>query len=218
MPAEETSHDLTTALARFQIELSAAQLETLNRYVAALWDWNQRINLTRHTDYDRFVARDVIDARMLAAQLQHGEEVLDVGSGGGVPGVIVALLRPDLQVALCESVGKKARALAEIVQATGLPLPVYHARAETVLEDFRFDSLIIRAVGPLSKLLKWFEPHWSDFTRLLLIKGPKWVEERGEARHRGLMHDLQLRRLATYRAPDHDAESVILEIRRKSAA
>ena len=217
MPQDETSPDLATALAKFQIELSEEQRETLKRYVDALWDWNQRINLTRHTDYDRFVARDVVDARMLAEQLAHGEEVLDVGSGGGAPGIIVALLRPDLQLAMCESVGKKAQALAEITKAAGLPIPVYHDRAETILEDFRFDTLTLRAVGPMAKLLKWFEPHWSAFVRLLLIKGPKWVEERSAARHLGLMNELQLRRISSYNTPGNDVESVILEIRRKPA-
>ena len=216
MSDERPTAELATALAKFQIELSPAQMIVLGRYLEALWDWNQRINLTRHTDYDRFVARDVLDARMLAEHLAHGEEVLDVGSGGGVPGVVVAIMRPDLQVSLCESVGKKAKALSEIVAATRLPIPVYHERAELVLEDFRFDSLIVRAVGPISKLLKWFAAHWSAFDRLLLIKGPKWIEERGAARHLGLMHELQLRRVATYAAPDTGAESVILEIRRKS--
>ena len=90
---------------------------------------------------------------------------------------------------------------------------VHHARAEALLEKKRFDTLLIRAVAPLAKLLTWFKPHWKNIGRLLVIKGPNWVEERGEARHRGLFNQLQLRKRATYPLAGTDSESVILEIR-----
>ena len=215
--SDELQHgELAAALDKFRINLPSQQQAAINRYAKALWEWNQRLNLTRHTDYERFVARDVMDACMIAEQLAPGEEVLDVGSGGGVPGILVAIVRPDVQVSLCESVAKRAKALTEIVKTAQLQVPVYHERAERVLEDFRFDTLTVRAVGSLAKLLKWFAPHWDSFDRLLLVKGPKWIDERGEARHLGLMNELQLRRAVAYAAPDTGAESVILEIRRKS--
>jgi 16S rRNA (guanine527-N7)-methyltransferase len=70
-------------------------------------------------------------------------------------------------------------------------------------------------VAKLRKLLEWFRPHWPSIGRLLLIKGPAWVEERGEARHYGLMHALSLRKLAAYPLPGTDSESVILQIAAK---
>ena len=114
-----------------------------------------------------------------------------MGSGGGVPGVVLAIVRGDLQISLSESVAKKARVLADIVQRLGLPTPVLHARAEDILTEPRFNTLVVRAVARLKKLLEWFRPHWGSFDRLLVLKGPSWVEERGEARHYGLMHDLR---------------------------
>jgi len=83
-------------------------------------------------------------------------------------------------------------ALEEIVRGLELPTPIYACRAEHLLGDFRFDAVVARAVGPLWKMLKWFEPHWLYIGRLLAIKGPKWPEERGEARHRGYMGKLNL--------------------------
>jgi len=74
---------------------------------------------------------------------------------------------------------------------------------------------VVRAVARLKKLLEWFQPHWGAFDRLLILKGPSWVEERGEARHYGLMHELALRKLATYPLPGSESESVLLQIRRK---
>ena len=71
-------------------------------------------------------------------------------------------------------------------------------RTEKILRDERFDATIARAVGPLAKLLTWLQPHWLSAGRLLAIKGPKWSEERGEARHLGLLHGLELRKAAEY--------------------
>ena len=155
------------------------------------------------------------DSLAIAGFLASKEKVLDVGTGGGVPGVVLAIVRDDLHVSLSESVGKKARAVADIVEQLALPVPVLHARAEDILAGQRFDTLVVRAVARLKKLLEWFRPHWGAFDRLLVLKGPSWVEERGEARHYGLMHDLALRKLATYPLPGAQSESVLLQIRRR---
>lgn len=208
----ETSPTLIDALARENIELSPDQIEQLDRYCRLLWEWNERLNLTRHTDYDKFVSRDLRDSLEVAKWIGEGTDVLDVGSGGGVPGIVLAVVRPDLELSMCESVGKKAKVLSEIVAQLDLPIAVYAARAEDVLEDMRFATLTARAIGPLWKMLTWFQPHWASIDQLLAIKGPAWVDERGEARHRGLMHNLDLRKLASYPMPGTESESVILRI------
>jgi 16S rRNA (guanine527-N7)-methyltransferase len=208
-PPDDT---LAAALTRHDIKLPGPQVERLERYCRLLWDWNQKLNLTRHTDCDRFVARDLIDALALAEHIEPAERVLDVGSGGGLPGVILAVVREDLDVALCESVAKKAKALDDIVRRMGLSVPVLHGRAEDLLGPRRFNTLVIRAVARLAKLLRWFRPRLQFFDRMLLVKGPAWVEERAEARHHGLLENLALRRLATYTTPGTEAESVVLQV------
>lgn len=162
---------LTEALIAHGAPLDDAIAAKLDEYVQVVWEMNQSLNLTRHTDYDRFVARDVLDSLALAGQLRPGAEILDLGSGGGVPGVIIAILRPDVQVSLCDSVTKKAKALEQIIHRLQLAVPVYHARAEDLLEDFRYDAIVCRAVAPLKKLLTWLAPHWASFDQLLAIKG-----------------------------------------------
>jgi 16S rRNA (guanine527-N7)-methyltransferase len=206
---------LSAVLAAHQIELPAPQVALLERYCELLWDWNTKINLTRHTDYEKFVARDVVDSLVFAKFLAPKERVLDVGTGGGVPGIVLAIVRDDLKVSLAESIGKKSKAVADIVERLGLPTPVFHARVETILPKNHFATLVVRAVARMRNLLEWFRPHWNSFDRLLLIKGPAWVDERGEARHYGLMHDLALRKLASYPLPGTDSESVLLQIRPK---
>src|SRR4029453_17337716 len=88
---------LDELLAAEGIRLKPEQVDQLDLYRRLLWSWNERMNLTRHTTLEKFVTRDVIDSQQLAALLRRGERVLDVGTGGGVPGVILAILRPDLK-------------------------------------------------------------------------------------------------------------------------
>lgn len=207
------SSSLAEGLDRRGLHLPSQQVEMLERYARLLWDWNTKINLTRHTDWDRFIDRDVVDSLELAKLLDADERVLDVGTGGGVPGVVLAILRPDLHVSLIDSVGKKARVVEDIVQQLGLDAPVYQAAVRDHLGDEWYDTLTIRAVASLDKLLTWFKGQWGGFGRLLLIKGPAWVEERNQARHKGLLHGLELRRRTAYPMPGTSSESVILEIR-----
>ncbi|WP_254510303.1 16S rRNA (guanine(527)-N(7))-methyltransferase RsmG [Anatilimnocola floriformis] len=203
---------LPAALARHKIELPADRVEVLDRYCKLLWDWNEKINLTRHTTYEKFVTRDLVDTLQLASLVHPQEEILDVGSGGGVPGLTLAIIRPDLEVTLSDTVGKKARVLEDLVKKLKLHVPVFNARTETLLDDTRWDALTIRAVGPLAELLTWFRPHWASINRLLVIKGPKWKEEQAEASRRALLRELELKVGAEYPLAGTESNSVILKI------
>lgn len=216
-PTASTDKDsLAAALARHQVELDDDQIELLDRYAKALWRWNEQLNLTRHTDYERFVSRDVVDSMALEPFLDAGQRVLDVGTGGGVPGIVLAIVRPDLEVTLCDSVAKKAKVAEAIVAELGLNVVVRHAAAQELLDRQEFDVLVARAVAPLAKLLGWFSGKWSRFDRLLVIKGPAWIEERHAAREAGLLRKLELRKLTSYPLPGTQSESVVLSISAKA--
>jgi len=212
--SEPASPTLTAAIEKLGLEIPREAIKPLEEYCRRLWDWNEKINLTRHTNFDLFARRDLLDAWHLAKLLNAGEDILDVGSGGGVPGIVVAILRPDVQVSLCDSVGKKAKVLDDIVEKMKLPIPVHAMRVQAVLEDYRYSSLIARAVGSLEKICEWLKDDWHNFDRLLALKGPKWIEERGAARHRGLLKGIELRRLSSYPMPGTESEGVILQLRR----
>ena len=216
MSAAETTN-LAQKLAEYGLDVPEDRIALLDRFRTALWRWNEQLNLTRHTTLDKFVGRDVVDSLQLAQLLRSGERVLDVGTGGGVPGLVLAICRPDLRVNVCESTQKKARVAQAIVQELALPVQVYACRAEEVLELQTFDTLTVRGVAALAKILAWFQPYWEAFDRLLLVKGQRWVDERGEARHMGLLKSLELRKAATYLTRETGAESVILSIRRENS-
>lgn len=207
---------LNAALDEVGLSLPPEQRDQLDHYRGLLWQWNEKLNLTRHTDFRTFASRDIVDSVQLSRLLGTGEQVLDVGSGGGVPGIVLAILRPDLDLCLCESVGKKAKVLDRIVADLGLPIAVHHGRAEGLLEEFGFDTLVARAIGPLWKVCTWFEPHWHAISRVLLIKGPRWLDERAAARERGLLKGLELRRVAEYPMSGTSSSSVIVELTRSS--
>lgn len=217
MSMTEEQSTFEAMLGKFEIELASGQIELLSQYCQLLWDWNSKLNLTRHTDFEKFVSRDLVDTLELSKLLRTDEEVMDVGTGGGVPGIVLAVLRPDLQVTLCESVGKKCQALDSMLQSLGLPITLFNARAESLLDDFRFDATIARAVGPLWKMCFWFKDHWLSVGRLLAVKGPNWTEERKEARHRGLLHGVEMRKVVSYPMSGTDSESVILKLWPKGA-
>jgi 16S rRNA (guanine527-N7)-methyltransferase len=211
-PSPDSTESLESALRRRGIDLPPEQQALLDCYCRLLWDWNEKLNLTRHTSYEKFVDRDVVDSLQLAALIESGERVLDVGTGGGVPGIILAITRPDLEVALCESMAKKAKAVTDIVQRLGLDVAVYHARAEAVLQEEQFDTLAIRAVAPLERLMTWFKPVRGSFDQMLVTKGPAWTEERAKARERQLHKIFNLRKEAEYTIPGTDVKSVVLRI------
>lgn len=209
-----SNESLERELARLQLELPDDHVGRLSDYASQLWDHNSRLNLTRHTDFRTFAQRDVLDSVKLSSLLQPSEAVIDFGSGGGVPGLLITILRPDLKVTLVECVTKKVRVLEQMVSALDLPVEVVDDRIEKVLGERDCDTLTARAVGPLQKMLPWFRGKWDAFGRMLLVKGPRWTEERKDAEQKGLLEEVSLACVLSYPMPGRDSESVVLELRR----
>ena len=213
----KTINEFQQSLQKF--EVSAPELQSddicdrIQQYCVLLWHKNQQVNLTRHTDWDKFVSRDLVDTLQISSLIEQGSEVLDVGSGGGVPGLLLAILRPDLEVSLAESVGKKALILAEFSEVLGVHVQIYNERAENILSDFRYDITMARAVGSISKMCTWFEGRWPYIGKLLAIKGPGWVNERDEAEEKGLLQGIEIDIRSQYPTPGTEWDSYILEIK-----
>jgi 16S rRNA (guanine527-N7)-methyltransferase len=162
-----------------------------------------------------FVTRDLLDTLELSKHIPPKAKILDVGSGGGVPGIPLAILRPDISVTLCDSVGKKAMALQDMVKSLGLTVPVHADRAESILKKNRFHFVTARAVASIAKMIGWFIPFWGAAGKLLLIKGPKWIEERNLASADGLLKKHTVEQIAAWSTPGRDGQSVLLRIAKK---
>ena len=196
---------------------SEAAVEKTQQYCVLLWHKNLKLNLTRHTDWETFVSRDLVDTLQLSCLIEPGREVLDIGSGGGVPGLLLAIIRPDLEISLSESVGKRAKALAEFAETLSLNVQIYNERAENLLNDLRFDVTTARAVGSISKICTWLAGHWPNVGRLLATKGPNWINEEREAANSGLLDQVAIRLVSEYGPGGSDWKSVILELSAKRA-
>lgn len=177
-------------LARLQIELSDAEVERLSRYLGMLFAANERFNLTR-IDRESAWPRHVIDALTLLAPIEGLEGVatgIDVGSGGGVPGVPLAIARPDIAWTLLEATGKKARFLEAVARRLGLAnVAVVQTRAETAARGplrEAFDVATSRAVGALGGLATISVPFLRIGGVMLAIKGARAAEELAEAKQR----------------------------------
>lgn len=212
-PTEEAIAELTAEIRKCHLDIDDVYVSQLCDYCRVLWKWNAKINLTRHTTVEAFAGRDLLDTVRLREHIPQHASVMDVGSGGGVPGIPLSILRPDLSITLAESVVKKAKTLKAIVKSLELPIEVIPKRAEDVLKTTQFDFLTVRAVAGLRKLLFWFQQQSGQFEQMLLIKGPNWMREHAEAVDDGLMQGVAIQVLETYRPPGHDSDSVVLSLK-----
>ena len=173
--------------ARAGVELDDRQIALLSRYIDLLFEANRRMNLTRIASRADAERLHVADSLTLLPHLPNGPHALaDVGSGGGVPGIPLAVARPDARVMLVEATKKKAAFLDEAVRALGLAnVTVDARRAEDVANSDgreRFDVAVARAVATLDWLAEWCLPLVKVGGRMLAMKGPKVHDELDAAR------------------------------------
>lgn len=122
-------------------------------YLSLFVRWNSRINLSAVRDEEEILSRHFVESIACARALPAGILThLDFGSGGGLPGIPIALCRPEVQVTLAESQGKKAAFLSEAVRVLGISAKIHAGRAETLRE--RFDCVTLRAVDKMSEAVQ----------------------------------------------------------------
>jgi 16S rRNA (guanine527-N7)-methyltransferase len=159
---------------------TAARLEAL---VSTLERWQKAINLVGRTTLGDVWHRHVLDSAQLKPLIPEGAKTLtDLGSGAGFPGLIVAALRPDLEVTLVESDARKAAFLGEAARRMELETPpkIVVGRIEAV-PPAPADVITARALAPLGQLLAWADRHRSDTAICLFHKGKGWQAEVTEA-------------------------------------
>ncbi len=151
MSANQTSVRLKALLA--QAGLDSLDDETANRfeaYLSLFLRWNKRINLSSVRDEEGILSMHLVESIAVARALPRGiVTLLDFGSGAGLPGIPVALCRPEIAVTLAESQGKKAAFLEEAVRELGIAAKVHAGRAEAL--GTVFDCVILRAVDKMPK-------------------------------------------------------------------
>ncbi len=137
-------------------ELQATHYERFDALLPLYTEWNQRINLISRKDMENFCVHHVLHSLGIAKaiQFQSGTRVMDVGTGGGFPGIPLAILFPETEFLLVDSIGKKIKVVNEVAAALGLKnMQTRHARAEEI--DNSFDFVVSRAVTALPTFVGW---------------------------------------------------------------
>jgi 16S rRNA (guanine527-N7)-methyltransferase len=145
-----------TLLTSYFPDLSLEQIRQFEALEGLYQTWNAQINVISRKDTDHFYERHVLHSLAIAKIVQFlpGSSVLDIGTGGGFPGIPLAILFPKVQFHLVDSIGKKIKVVQEVAASLGLQnVQASHARAETIKD--RYDFIVSRAVTQMPVFLTW---------------------------------------------------------------
>lgn len=159
-------------------EFSKAQQEKFDRLPALYEHWNSQINVISRKDIEQLLERHVLHSLSIAhfVEFPPGSKVLDVGTGGGFPGIPLAIFYPDCDFTLVDSIGKKIKVVNEVKDALGLTnVEAFHARAEQVPGNF--DFVVSRAVAPFPEVHGWVKGKIKRTGGLICLKGGDLTEE-----------------------------------------
>lgn len=148
-------------------------------------EWNSKINVISRKDIDNFYLKHVLHSLAIAAviEFEPGTRIIDIGTGGGFPGVPLAIFFPEVQLYLVDSIAKKLKVVDEVSRAIGLiNVTTQHIRAEEI-KNRQFDFAVSRAVAPIKDLWKWGFPLIKKGNKqelpngLICLKGGDLVQE-----------------------------------------
>jgi len=169
---------------RYFPNLSETQLEQFKAIAEVYKDWNQKINVVSRKDIDEIYIRHVLHSLAIAKiqSFQPGSKVLDVGTGGGFPGIPLAILFPETQFTLVDSIGKKIKVVEEVVEALELKnVTAINDRVENISGEF--DFIVSRAVAVMPSFVHWVKGKIAKESRhelkngILYLKGGDLTEE-----------------------------------------
>ena len=200
---------LSSGLAQLGLALVPGQVAALGVLAGELADWNTRVNLTAITEPAEVVDKHLLDSLAVLPWLR-GHTVADVGSGAGFPGLPLAIADPERRYTLIESTGKKVKFLQHAVERLDLPnVEVLHGRAEALKPSPPFDSVISRALGPLSDFVRVAGHLAGRKGRLFAMKGKVPTEEL-----KALPPGWKALAVHAVRVPGLDAERCLVELAR----
>ena len=195
------ARQLAVGIAAMKLDIGEPQQQKLLAYLALLQKWNKTYNLTALRDEAQMVSHHLLDSLTLLPYLQGAHTMLDVGSGGGQPGIPAAICRPDLNITLLDANTKKTAFLQQAVIELGLSnVRVVSGRVEAV-QDLQADIITSRAFAELADFVNW--------TAHLLKDGGRWVAMKGvypEEEIAKLPDTVAVERVEALHVPGLDAE------------
>ncbi len=141
-------------------DFTPRQLQQLQALEDLYREWNEKINVISRKDIDSLYEKHVLHSLSIAAafSFRAGSTIIDLGTGGGFPGIPLAIFFPEVQFHLVDSIAKKLKVVEGVAMATGLTnVTTQHSRIEDI-KDRKFDMVVSRAVAPLKDLWQWSRP------------------------------------------------------------
>jgi len=172
---------LAEGIAEMRLDVTPAQQNQLMDYLGLMFKWNAVYNLTSLRDPMQMVTHHLLDSLAAVPAFALATNVLDVGSGGGLPGIVLAIVRPDVKISMIDTVHKKTAFLTQVKAELNLTnVTVYTMRVEQLQVSEKFDVITSRAFADLSDFVNWSSHLLADGGRYIALKGvaPKEEQER----------------------------------------
>jgi len=172
------------------LPLSHEQQEQLWRYAELLLAWNKKVNLISRKDEQSVLSKHVLHSLSIVFfhQFKKGERVLDLGTGGGLPGIPLAIAFPNTLFLLIDAIGKKINACQDMIVQLGLKNVVAQKKRSDELKGVKFDAIVSRQVAAMPELCKWAAPLLKKGGKLISLKGGDLEDEIREALIYGAEH------------------------------
>ncbi|NGZ83400.1 16S rRNA (guanine(527)-N(7))-methyltransferase RsmG [Duganella aceris] len=195
-----------------KLDLNDGQVEKLLDYLALLNKWNSVYNLTSVRDPMQMVTLHVLDSLAAVPAFKDAKNVLDVGAGGGLPGMVLAISRPDMKVSMIDTVHKKTAFLNQVKAELELAnVTVYTKRVEQLEVKTKFDVITSRAFADLSDFVNWSGHVLAEGGQFIALKGTAPAEERER-----LPEPWKVQKLEPLEVPGLDAERHLVFIKAES--
>lgn len=170
---------LEEGIGELDLQVSTAQRTQLMDYLALMFKWNSVYNLTSLRDPLQMVTHHLLDSLAAVPAFDGASNILDVGSGGGLPGIVLAITRPDAKVAMIDTVHKKTAFLTQVKAELGLMNATVHTmRVEQLQVSEKFDVITSRAFADLSDFVDWSGHLLAEGGRYIALKGVAPEDER----------------------------------------
>lgn len=164
------------------IKLEEKQYEKFYNYMVNVLDWNTKINVTAVREEKEFIIKHFIDSLMISHYIKDNYKIIDIGTGGGFPGIPLKLYNENIKITLNDSINKKLNVIRDSIKEFNLKnIDIIHARAEelAIKSEHRekYDISTTRAVSNLTTILEYMMPFIKVGGRAICMKGPNYQEE-----------------------------------------